>query len=272
MLSFAYFPMPDKDRECKMCTITQKDGLDVLKRDDHHYDVSFQGKTVHFTLPPTGETPPRVLPLLPDEEFVGQIQDESGIRFFLMFNKTTTSFYEVLNEEDGVTDTLDNMEGSCLIGNRTGFVFWQDPDVGRKILVGVHLADGLANDYYDGPGDQVPFRAHLRDKLHLVYPSTLTKDGIDEHGVWRNTPQWCRFVVAPFYSYQTPQELVERVRRVDPRLPKSELWTALAKEWWYTPEWIRGMQEQLKKEGKAFPVQDPLHTLRFDTKAPPPAP
>ncbi len=261
VMSLAYFTVPDQ--KTVMRDFTVADGLGIQKWTDGLYDVSFEGKTVRFKIPDTAGLSPRRLKMLPEEEFVGQIHDESGIRLFLIFNRATNSFYEVLNDEEGVVERFDRPEKEILAGQRTGFVFYEDELWDRKVLVGVRLDNGVANNYYDGPGDQVPFRASLREKLRIAYPSTLLESGVDEHGVWLNKPQWCRFVIAPFHSYASLDDLIARVRRSDAGAPRSEFWTQLTKEWWYTPEWVASIAEKLAQEGKSFPVKDPAVTLRY---------
>lgn len=275
LLSFAYFTVKEdsKDPKTVMRDFRVEDGLGIDKRSEHDYRVSYRGKTVAFKIPTTAETPPRRLGLLPEEHFVGQIHDESGIRFFLLYNRATHSFYEVLNEENGVADDLEPVGESCLVGKRTGFVFYEDGRHDRKLFLGLSLANGFANNYYDGPGDQVPFRADLAGMLHEAYPSTLLGDGVDAHGVWRNRDAWCRFVVGPFHSYGMVDELRERVRKClagagDPDLPPGEFWTALTKEWWYTRDWMRDIASSLQAEGKRMPLEDPWRQLRFHGERP----
>lgn len=261
IMSFAYFDA--ESRETLMGEMGPGDGLSVERRGEDEYRVTYQDKTIAFVLPGTWRTPPRSLDLLPEEEFVGRIHDESGIRFLLLYNRETHSFYETIDEEGGICDMFDPVGDGCFQGRRTRFVYYDDPDTGRKIFMGLDLADGRANNYYDGPGDQIPFRADLRDRLHEAYPSTLTDGGVDPHGVWLRIEPWCRFVIAPFHSYLDVEEIRARVRACDPFRGKSEFWTALTKEWWYTVDWLRWVEDRLAAEGKRIPLADPYRDLRF---------
>lgn len=251
LVSLAYFPVtaeatmsePTYSRE-----ITEADGLGISQQSDYAYDVTWQGKTVHFKLPSTAIKPPRDLTLLPEEEFLGQIHDESGIKLFFLYNNATKAFYEVLNEEDGVTDNFDPFADHFLLGKRTGFVFYNDEEAERKILVAVNGINASANNFLDGPGDQVPFRLDFKDKLNAVYPNTYLWGGIDEHGVYPNREEWIRIAVAPFEITENPTSVVSRLDTCTDKQNQGVFYTCLTKEWWNTPEWRQSVFDKLRDE------------------------
>lgn len=249
-ISLAYFKTANK--ETRLLDITEKDGLMVNRISDYIWDITWHGKTVHFRIPETDLTPPQKLRMLPQEEFAGHIHDESGIKFFLLFNQTTNSFYSVLDDENGVADRFTRLDGWHTIGQRTGFIFYEEPNYGRRILVGAHLENVAANNYFDGPGDQVPIRVNLRDRLHKAYPNTMLGDGVDEYGVYLNKPEWVRIAVSPFHRYASYAEVSERGEKCEKQgsEDKAVFWTCLTKEWWNTPAWRNGIYDQLEKEGK----------------------
>ena len=247
-LTMAYFTVAEKI--VWRAGLDSSDDLQVSKVSQFEFAVTYGGKTVLFVLPENmAEGPTRHL-LHPEEEFVGQIHDESGLRFFLLFNRETDSFYEFLNEERGVADTFESYGEHLLVGRRTGFVFYEDTEYDRKLLVGVPLENVKKNDYFDGPGDQVPFNAHLREKLYRAYPQTMLGDGIDDHGVYLNRTDWMRIAICPYLRYADVSEFKESVAACAEMELKSDLWTALTKEWWNTAMWRAGVYDRLREEGK----------------------
>ena len=247
-LSMAYFTVPE--RRTHFLTMTAEDGLSVVALSDHTYNVTYAGRTVSFQLSNIANTRPRHPEMLSEEEFVGNVHDESGVKFVLVFNNETSSFYYLLNESVRLTEPFTKLSDSIFIGERTGFMFFQDPHYDRKFLVGVNLKNVQRNNYVDGPGDQVPYRAFLRDKLHRAYPNSMLGDGVDEHGVYLNKETWQRLAICPYRRYASTQEVIELVARPSAGGSKSAYWTSLTKEWWNTPSWRRTVEAKLVAEGK----------------------
>ena len=189
--------------------------------------------------------------LLPSEEFVGHIHDESGIKLFFLYNHDTNAFYDVLDDEFGTTDNFAELGENVLIGKRTGFIYYFDREFDRKILVAVNNRNASANNFLDGPGDQVPFRLNFKDKLNATYPNTYLFGGINPHGVYLDTNEWTRIAVAPFEITDNAQSAIDRVDKCDSISEKSVFWTCLTKEWWNTPEWRQSVYDKLRdEEGK----------------------
>jgi hypothetical protein len=251
-ISTAYFPVIDTamSREVSYATeISETDGLISKKVSDNVYDVTYQGKTVRFTIPWLGNTQTKIA-LLPGEELIGHLFDESGTILLALYNKQTNSFYELLDQETGVLERLVELDKDHVIGERTGFIYFVDQDTGRKVLVGVDLNNVEANNYLDGPGDQFPFWVNLKEKLNRAYPNTMLGDGVDEHGVYLNKPEWVRIAISPYIRYSEPGEVVEHSAGCAEKQDKNIFYTCLTKEWWNTAGWRQGIFTQLKQEGK----------------------
>jgi hypothetical protein len=94
-----------------------------------------------------------------------------------------------------------------LIGKRTGFVFYRDRLLDRKILVGVYEGNYRLNTYFDGPFDQLPDNfiegETLRQAILEISPGLKGK--IDRFG---SSPDGeVRFLIKPYASYQTEGDL-----------------------------------------------------------------
>jgi hypothetical protein len=133
------------------------DGVQTEQVNKFLYKVTFKGKTVEFVLPDLSSVKPAPAMLRDDEVYLGPAWDESGVQFFLVFNKTAKTFLYLLNE----TPKVDLYEPSPLspavtVGNRTSFAFYKDKLVNRQILMGDFVGHTMLNDYFDGPFDQLP--------------------------------------------------------------------------------------------------------------------
>jgi hypothetical protein len=94
-----------------------------------------------------------------------------------------------------------------LIGERTGFAFYRDLKLERKILIGAFAANSFVNNYFDGPFDQLPENAlegdTLRDVILEIEPDLKGK--IDRLG-WFNNGDG-QFLVHPYMLYRKLGEL-----------------------------------------------------------------
>ena len=145
----------------------------------------------------------------PDEKYLGPVFDESAIRFFLVFNKRLKLFHYVLDETVAVADQFvrASLTSRILIGRRTGFAFYQDYRLKRKILIGVFEGNARVNNYFDGPFDQLPDNfvegEELREAILAVDPSLAGK--IDRVG---SAPDGSgRYLIGPYVYYRTEEEL-----------------------------------------------------------------
>ncbi len=213
ILHFAYFTKPE-DWNSELISqyrpLNVRDGVQVKKVVDLLYRVTFRGKSTLFQLNDLRAVRPGDNLIAPGEEFLGPVFDESGVRFFLMFSKGEKYFSFVLDEQAGLSDRLlpyESENPEVLIGMRTGFAFYQDPFLNRKILIGVYAGNVQNNNFFDGPFDQLPdnfLKGNiLRDAILTIYPDL--KGEIDSHGNFNNLQG--RVLVNPYINYQYLSEL-----------------------------------------------------------------
>ncbi len=133
------------------------DGVKVEQASKFLYKVAFKGKTVEFELPDLSNVKPAPGMLRDDEIYLGPSWDESGVQFFLIYNKTAKTFLYLLSEAPKV-DLYEpsSLSPAVTVGNRTSFVFYKDKLLDRKILMGDFIGHTMLNDYFDGPFDQLP--------------------------------------------------------------------------------------------------------------------
>jgi len=139
------------------------------------------------------------------EAFVASVIDESGVPLALMYHEPSASFYYLLHEGLPSTDhvvPLDakRMRGRLLVAQRSRFVFYEPPARDRRVLVGVRRQSVRANDWFDGPFDQVPPRLDLKERLEASYPYVKLRGGIDAHGRFRRLDAQ-RVAISPYRIY-----------------------------------------------------------------------
>ncbi len=145
----------------------------------------------------------------PDEKYLGPVFDDSGMRFFLMFNPTLKVFHYILDETVKIPDQFrqSTLTNRILIGVRTGFAYYLDLRMNRKILIGVFEANSRVNNSFDGPFDQLPDNFvkdnELRDAIVAVEPSLTGK--IDRVG--GSFDGSGRYLVGPYATYRTEEQL-----------------------------------------------------------------
>jgi len=212
ILHFAYFAAANistRDGEMHYKALSTTDGVKVKKLDRFQYKVHYQGKEVVFSLNDLSDVKPPKGLLRNKEVYIGPVFDESGIQFFLVFNSDRKIFHYILNEIEPVPDELlqSAVSERILIGRRTGFAFYKDHYIDRKLLIGVHTANVLVNNYYDGPFDQLPDNFITSDKLmksiETSDPSVAGK--IDRFGYIKSSGG--RYLIGPYLSYSDPWKL-----------------------------------------------------------------
>ncbi len=163
-----------------------EDGVKTEQVSKFLYKITFKDKTVEFVLPDLSNVKPAPGMLRDDEIYLGPSWDESGVQFFLIFNKTAKTFLYLLNE----TPKVDLYEPSSLspavtVGNRTSFAFYKDKLLNRQILMGDFIGHTMLNDYFDGPFDQLPDNYvqgnSLLDAILEVEPG-LKEEKADRYG------------------------------------------------------------------------------------------
>lgn len=213
--------------------LTEKEGVEVDRIDDLLYAVTYDGKTVRFQLNDLRDVEAPDSVVSEGDTLLGPTFDESGIPFFLVYNEPRKAFLFVLNETELLNDVLlpyNEDHPALTVGTRTGFAFYEDrfsPEP-RKILVGVYAGNVEANNYFDGPFDQLPDNfipgEELRDAITSKYPEL---DGeIDRLGAFRS--QDGRFLVNPYINYRFPGELEQFLRCGDVALDEEKFYACLA--------------------------------------------
>src|ERR1700676_1480135 len=184
-------------------------GVTVEKLERLVYRVSYGDKSVVFRLNDLSGVQPSENIVGPDEKYIGPIFDESAIRFFLIFNKRLKIFHYLLDETIAVADQFvrARQTSRIVIGKRTGFAFYQDYRLNRKILIGVFEGNARVNNYFDGPFDQLPDNfiegETLREAILGVASNLAGK--IDRVG---GAPDGSgRYLIGPYLYYRTEEEL-----------------------------------------------------------------
>lgn len=212
LVNFAYFE--DYTEWAAESDVTHRllgagEGVAVEKLDRLVYRVSFRGTSVVFELNDlAGVKPPEGF-LRPQEVHIGPVNDDSGIRFHLVWNPEQKLFHYILDEAAPPNETFRSSRVSprILIGKRTGFAFFRERYRDRKILIGVYASNAAVNNYYDGPFDQLPDNFMEGDTLQkailAVEPSLKGK--IDRFG---NSPDGKeRYLIGPYMQWRTEEDL-----------------------------------------------------------------
>jgi hypothetical protein len=187
----------------------QSKGVKLEKLERFLYRLSYGGKSVVFELNDLSKVVPPASALAPGEKFIGPIFDDSGIRFFLIYNPAIKNFLFILDETIKVADEFFASPRSDRIvtGKRSSFIFYRDDRLDRKILVGVYEENVRINNYFDGPFDQLPDNfiegETLRNAILEIDPKLKGK--IDRFG---GTPDGeIRYLISPYKLYKTIDEL-----------------------------------------------------------------
>lgn len=189
----------------------KKSGVVVHKVAPLTYQVTSRGKSVRFALNNLAGKKPPPGTLRNGERYLGPVFDESGLQFFLVFDRGQKQFRYLLDETSPVPDHFSPLKtsGKLSIGWRTGFVFFQEDTPKRKILVAVHGPSTRLNTYLDGPFDQLPDNFlkgdELRQAILQVRPNLKGK--IDRFGRFATGQE--RYLIAPYRTYAGSQDLEE---------------------------------------------------------------
>jgi len=209
---FAYNPeyaLWRKAEEPTYKKLGAEESVKVVQVDKFTYTITFKGKTVEFDIPDMSNVKPKEGIIRADETYLGPIWDESGVRFFLLFNNTAKTFLYLLNDDP----KMDLYEPSDLspgltVGNRTSFSFLKDKLVPeRQILIGVFAGNTQVNNYFDGPFDQLPDNYiegnKLRDAILKLVPDV--KDKVDRYGSLPDGAE--RFAITSYKYYEDVRDL-----------------------------------------------------------------
>jgi hypothetical protein len=184
-------------------------GVTVEKVEPLAYRVTYGKKSVVFALNDLSQVklPPKAL--APDEQFIGPVFDESAVRFFLVFNAKLKLFHYILDETVNPADVFVPApvgDGRILIGKRTGFAVYSDRRRARKILIGVYHGNVTANNYLDGPFDQMPDNFIEGDSFRqaILAAEPELKGKINRYGSFADG---ARYAVQPYMVYRNPKDL-----------------------------------------------------------------
>ena len=212
IVHFAYFAaasLSGGEGEMFYKALSIADGVEVQKIDELAYRVTSNARSVVFRLNDLTSTTPPAGVLGQAEDYLGPIFDESGLQFYLVYNRDLKIFHYVLNETEPVLDWFRPAAFSdrIMIGHRTGFAFYADQQIGRKILIGVHAANSAVNNYYDGPFDQLPDNFiqgnALKDAIEASDPNIAGR--IDRFGYFETGEG--RYLIGPYLTYSAEVEL-----------------------------------------------------------------
>lgn len=214
---FAYFkfnpdPKHPDDFESWYKLLGKEDGVHVSRLGDLRYSIEFQNDVVEFRLNSLSQEPPKEGFLREGERFLQRTWDESGIRFILTFSELTRSFHWSLDSENSYSLELEALAEDVAWDPMSGFVFYADPQLERRLLIGVSALNTKQNNYYDGPFDQLAdndmTKYPLGQWIEAAYP--YTRNRVDSYGVFTDL-KGSRVAITPYYSYDEPEELVELV-------------------------------------------------------------
>jgi hypothetical protein len=218
-VSFAYFFGSDASDSARNrslpagLTIGPAQGLRLRRTGPFAYAMRWRGRSVRVSIYDASIERARPPSLYEGEELVGPSFDESGVRFWLLFNRTESRFYYVRNalfpHVEKYRELAFEEPGSpILIGTATGFAYLRDESDGRMYLIGVARRNVVGNTYYDGPFDQLPDAfadpEKLRDMIVLADPSVAGELG--PYGHFLADPN-ARYAIAPYLEYSATAQL-----------------------------------------------------------------
>ena len=210
-----YSEFPNDPGISRSAYFTERDGLSVKGKDPFTWVVSYKKKDVTFHLHQLSTEPPKSFALRTNEVFIERTFDESGIQFFLLFNTTSNYFFWVLNEEEHVPDEFTRLEADILVGRRTGFAFWIDPEKKpRKVLASVRKISVTRNDYYDGPFDQLADNYVDQNKISewMERADRSVKGRIDKYGYYKDSERPSRVALTCYGTYYTHSDVVDLIK------------------------------------------------------------
>lgn len=182
-------------------------GVTVEKKDDLTYALTRKGRTVTFHLNDLRDVRIPKSKLGPGEAYLGPVFDEAGVQMFLLWNQELKMFLYVL-DDNVPSESYFRSETSnqVSIGRRTGFAWYQDRYLDRRILVGVRAYETSLNTFFDGPFDQLPDNFLEGDVLRraLLELSPEVEGQIDRFGNSRDLSG--RMLVDPYLLYDDQSE------------------------------------------------------------------
>jgi hypothetical protein len=171
----------------------------VILRDNRHGFLN-QNFTARFTKTVLGEitrtfhqldvSKDEISPTLlkTGEIYMGEAHDDSGVWFYLIYDGIGNTAAYILDEQHGAKDGLLSQKSGVLLGQRTGFAFWQEHSPERKRLIGVQADNVRANNYFDGPFDQLPDSYHGKMTVKNLYEKVRPTEAkrMDDFGNYKD--------------------------------------------------------------------------------------
>jgi hypothetical protein len=197
-----------QDRDGNEKAFSASDSVFVLLIKPYLYSIRYRDKIVTFRLNNICSEHPLSSSLGKNEQFVGPIFDESGLKFFLIFNTRENHFMYILNESGGVPEYFADMGNNVIMGMRTGFMFYQDTLAIRKILLAVSGRSTDRNNWYDGPFDQLPDNCveFTNIQYYIEKAYAYTQGNIDRFGCFKDQ-EGARVVIFPYSVYYDAEEI-----------------------------------------------------------------
>lgn len=210
VIHFAYFDYEEQSWY-QYLRLTLAEGVVVKRIASLVYSVEFDNKRVIFHLNDLPQTSPDNLVLLDGEIFLGQAFDESGFYFSLVYSKNFKHFLWVFNEA-GNNWYFINLGQDLFLHPLSSFVFFNDRNINRKVLVGVYAWNVQSNNYFDGPFDQLPdnfiHKTKFRTYLEEAYPET--KGLVNNRGEYFGRDE--RVSVMPYLIYGSLNDVKSRLK------------------------------------------------------------
>jgi hypothetical protein len=209
-ISFAYSLDGQRGGRSTTVRITREQGLFLARLNRFNYAAFFEGRPVLFSFHQMSTQPPAEVNFMSGETPIGPSFDESGLSFYLVFQKYPAHFFWILNEHAPVPDVFHKISDDVELGARTSFAFFKDHANSRKILIGVSTRNIEANTWYDGPFDQLPDNyiaagaVEVKKYMEEVYP--YTRGQIDQFGHFLLAPE-LRVLIAPYKAFERPEDM-----------------------------------------------------------------
>jgi hypothetical protein len=209
-IHFAYSRLYSNDWS-KYRLLGKKHGVAVIKVEPFQYRIKFEGKEIDFILNNLPQELPATVKHPNQERYIGRTMDESGFQFWLFYNQKDKYFLWVLDESEGLNIPFRKLTNDILFHSRSAFAFYADNTYNRKILIGVNVWNTMANNYFDGPFDQLPDNfieeTKFSDYAQDAFPSVRGK--INKRGEFLDNEQ--RLAIAPYMSYKNSAEVAQWV-------------------------------------------------------------
>ena len=206
----------DPDRIAGRALVGAEDGVILKKVRRGVYDMGYSDHFVRFHLEDLSQQAPEGGFMLEGEEFVGRTFDESGIPFILLYQRKAGYLFWVLDETRAgqVAEHFVELRPQVLMGRRSRFVFQIDAEASsRKVLIAVHAVSVRANDYYDGPFDQLPENHAENGKLQecLIRENSALDGKIDRYGYYVEDDPPMRVALVRYATYENDEHLARLV-------------------------------------------------------------